>query len=175
VSEDAQVVAAQQVYRWWWLHDGRWYQEVAQRFGHAAANEANRAALHFVARRVAQTIHASLNRPLSELTWPEVVEVYRRCASAMWPQGLAAAEYSAPAVGELRIVIRRTFILATLRLAGSSERYECPCLAVHEGWFEGLGLQPVDQQVTGCLREGDSGCTFLCRTRWPLVTQEGKW
>lgn len=149
------------------MHDGRWYQEVAHRCGYDAANEANRAALHFVARRVAQTIGATAGRALTDLSWPEVVDVFRRCAAAMWPQGMAVAEYVAPGPGELTIVIRRTYILPTLHLAGSLKEYGCPCAAVHQGWFEGLGLQPVDQEVTGCLRTGGSACTFLCRTPWP--------
>ena len=37
----------------WWLHDARWYQGVAGRFGQAAANEINAEAMRFVARRIA--------------------------------------------------------------------------------------------------------------------------
>ncbi len=31
----------EQVYRFWWLHDGAWYRNVAGRFGFEVANELN--------------------------------------------------------------------------------------------------------------------------------------
>ena len=59
------------VYRSWWLHDARWYQGVAKRFGPAVANEINAEALRFVAtsvgRKVARQFGGKPARDVEEL------------------------------------------------------------------------------------------------------------
>jgi hypothetical protein len=41
----------EQIYRYWWLHDGAWYQNVARRFGFEVANELNKECLRYMAQR----------------------------------------------------------------------------------------------------------------------------
>jgi hypothetical protein len=149
-----------QLYQWWWLHDGRWYQEVANRFGYDAANDLNRLAGSFVAARVGKLVARSLGRPIHELSWPEAVEAFDACPALMWPAELMDAETSILGPGRFESRITRNFSLQMLERAGTLQHYDCPCLQVREGWFKGLGLELREQRRSECLRTGGSACTI---------------
>ena len=66
------------VYRQWWLHDARWYQGVAKRFGQEVANEINAEAIRYVATHVGKQIL----RPRRELPCPNLTRQRVRCCCA---------------------------------------------------------------------------------------------
>lgn len=152
-----------QLYQWWWLHDGRWYQEVAKRFGFEAANEINREALKFVASRVGRSIATRLGRPLQEMDFPEVVSIFSGCSKMMWPPEMIEFNTQVTGPGSFELNVVRNFALQMLQRAGTLANYQCACMALREGWFEGLGLKLAEHRVTQCLREGGSACTFVTR------------
>ncbi|MFL5345031.1 MAG: L-2-amino-thiazoline-4-carboxylic acid hydrolase [Hyalangium sp.] len=152
-----------QIYQWWWMHDGRWYQEVAKRFGFDAANEINREALKFVASRVARGYAKSLGRPVQEMELAEAVSAFTMCSKLMWPPEMIEFKVDLTGPGSFELNVVRNFALQMLQRAGTLADYKCPCLAMREGWFEGLGLKPVEHEVKQCLREGGSACTFVTR------------
>jgi hypothetical protein len=160
MDERASRPSLTQVYQWWWLHDGRWYQEVAQRFGFDAANEINKSALRFLAARVAKGVLKSLDKPIEQMEWPEVVEVFCRGARLMWPGDALDFSYTVTGPGTFQVDIVRNFALDMLQRAGTLDKYDCPCLSLREGWFEGLGLQPLENRVEQCMCRGGSACTF---------------
>lgn len=149
-----------QVYAWWWLHDGRWYQEVAAEFGFDAANRINKAALKFLCARVAKYVAKSAGKPLAEMTWPEVVAVFNRAAELMWPGESLEFHTTLTGPGRFKTEIVRNMALEMLRRAGTLDQYDCPCLTLREGWFEGLGLHMTENRIEGCLRRNDKACVF---------------
>jgi hypothetical protein len=149
-----------QLHQWWWLHDGRWYQAVASRFGYEAANELNREAIKFVATRVGRTVAKSLARPILELPWPEVVAAFNACSDMMWPTWMMDAETRIPEPGVFESDITRNFALDMLERAGTLQHYDCPCQQTREGWFEGLGLQLIEQRRSQCRRTGGTACSW---------------
>jgi hypothetical protein len=152
-----------QLYQWWWTHDGRWYQEVAKRFGFDAANEINREALKFVASRVARSYAKSLGRPVQEMEFAEAVAAFGACSKLMWPPEMIEFNINLTGPGSFELNVVRNFALQMLQRAGTLSDYKCPCLALREGWIEGLGLKLAEHRVTQCLREGGSACTFATR------------
>lgn len=153
----------EQLYQWWWLHDGAWYQEVAKRFGFDAANEINKQALRFMAARVSRQIAGELDKPVEEMAWPEVVETFCKGAKLMWPEPSLKFDYAVTGPGTFEVNIRYNFALDMLRRAGTLEHYDCPCLALREGWFEGLGIEPAENRNTQCVRTGGDACSFVGR------------
>jgi hypothetical protein len=160
-AEGAFVPSTDELYQWWWLHDAQWYQGVARRFGPEAANEINAEAVRFVAQRVARTVAKQLGRPIAELSWADVVDVFTRCPAKMWPPALAEYDYVITAPGEFEVFIRKSFAFAMLRLAGSLGTYRCPCVQMRAGWFDGLGLKAEQNRVTQCILEGAECCRLV--------------
>ncbi|WNV88098.1 hypothetical protein [Umezawaea sp. Da 62-37] len=150
------------VYRSWWLHDARWYQGVAKRFGQQAANEVNAEALRYVAtavgRKVARHFGGKPARDMEELRLR-----YDACADRMFPHELRDIRSAVLDDEVVEIVIRQNFALTMVRMAGSTEGYECPCTEVHAGWSDGLGVALAENCSTGCLRHGDPACRLLMR------------
>lgn len=151
------------LYQWWWLHDAQWYQGVLRRFGPEAANEINAEALRFVAQRVARAVAKKLRAPVAELDWDEVVAAFGACPDQMWPAGLVEYTYQVTAPGEFEVTIEKSFTFSMLRRAGSLQTYECPCLDMRAGWFEGLGLQPERNEITRCILKGARNCHLVAR------------
>jgi hypothetical protein len=150
------------VYRAWWLHDARWYQGVAKRFGHAAANEVNAEALRYVAmsigRKVLRQFGGKPARDVDELRLR-----YDACADRMFPYELRDLQCAVVDDDAIEVVMRQNFAVTMVRMAGSLEGYECPCTEVHAGWSDGLGVSLVENCSTGCLRHGDPACRLLMR------------
>lgn len=150
------------VYRQWWLHDARWYQGVAKRFGHEVANEINAEAMRYVAEHVGKlVVKRSGRRPAADLA--ELRERYEACAEAMFPSELR--DGGVDIIGEdlLELTMRQNFAVTMVRMAGSLEGYECPCTDIHAGWSAGLGVELTENRATGCLRHGDPACRLLMR------------
>lgn len=156
-------VTPNQLYQWWWLHDGRWYQEVAKRFGFEAANEINREALKFVATRVGKSIAQRLGRPIGELDFAEAIEVFGECSKAMWPGEYVEFHTQITGPGTFELSVVKNFALQMLQRAGTLPHYQCGCLALREGWIEGLGLKLAEHRCTQCLKDGAPACTFVTR------------
>lgn len=148
------------VQQYWWLHDARWYQEVARRFGFEAANEINKAAISFVARRVARNIAKALPTPIEELNWDEVVEIVKLCPEHMWPAEFVDYTYDSHIPGELTTRLNRNFALTMSRQAGTLNTYVCPCMELRAAWHEGLGLEVERDCIVGCLKDGADACTY---------------
>lgn len=151
-----------EVYRQWWVHDARWYQGVAKRFGQDAANEINAEAMRYVAHHVATRV-ARQHGGAGPADIEELRSRYEACADRMFPQELRDGGMEVVDDDSVALVLRRNFALVMVRMAGSLPGYECPCTDVHAGWSEGLGVELVENRATTCLRNGDSQCHLLMR------------
>lgn len=148
------------VYRQWWLHDARWYQGVAKRFGHTVANEINAEALHYVAIQVGKRIARQFGgRPAADLE--ELRCRYDACAEWMFPGELRDGATAVLPGGEIELTMRQNFAVTMVRMAGSLDGYACPCTDIHAGWSEGLGVDLTRNCATACLRNGDPACRLL--------------
>lgn len=150
-----------QLYQWWWLHDGFWYQEVARRFGFEAANEINKTVLKTLATRVARSVVKSYGKSFTE--WHEVVDAYCKSAELMCPAEGLEFTSTITGPGTFKIEIFRNFALDALRKAGTLDKYDCPCLSLREGWFQGLGVHAVENRIEECMCKGGKACVFIGR------------
>ncbi|MFE0422065.1 hypothetical protein [Streptomyces sp. NPDC058953] len=144
----------------WWLHDARWYQAVKTRFGQDTANELNAEVMRFVARRVA--LLYSRRHPTPPGSGPrEVAATLQALARLMFTRSrvkLDATEFD-EADGSWETVVSEHFALKMLAATKSLEGYECPCLDLRAGWFEGIGVS-ADDEVVACMRDGAETCRF---------------
>jgi hypothetical protein len=148
------------VYRQWWTHDARWYQGVARRFGHEAANEINAEAMRYVAVTVGRRVAREFGgRPPADRE--ELRRRYDMCSEWMFPSELRDGGTAVLPGGEIELVMRRNFAVTMVRMAGSLDGYACPCTDIHAGWSEGLGVRLVRNCSTACLRDGDPACRLL--------------
>lgn len=161
-----------EVYRQWWLHDARWYQGVAKRFGQDAANEINAEALRYVAVHVGQRV-ARQHGGAGPASIEELHERYTACADRMFPPELRDGGMSVVGDDAVALTLRRNFALVMVRMAGSLPGYECPCTDIHAGWSEGLGVELVENRATCCLRHGDPQCHLLMRLAPESVAATG--
>ncbi|GAA0643589.1 hypothetical protein GCM10010174_78110 [Kutzneria viridogrisea] len=152
-----------EVYRLWWLHDARWYQGVAKRFGQEVANEINAEALRFVATRVGKQVARAFAKPVNQADAKELAALFERCADIMFPNELRDGGVTALDEELLELTMRQNFAVVMVRMAGSLEGYQCPCTEIHAGWAEGLGVELSENRATGCLRHGDPQCRLLMR------------
>lgn len=159
-----------EVYRQWWLHDARWYQGVASRFGYAAANEINAEALRYVATHVGKRVARQAGGKPAE-TIEALRERYDTCAERMFPQALRDGGTQVLDDDLIELTMRQNFAVTMVRMAGSLEGYECPCTDIHAGWSAGLGVELTENRATGCLRHGDRACRLLMRVS-PTPGQE---
>jgi hypothetical protein len=153
---------AAEIHQFWWLHDARWYQGVLKRYGQEAANEINAEAVRFVARRVA--IWHSRANPVGREA-PSAEELARHLSGLLMLMGSdKRSEVIQHVLGddEWETVVTKSFALRMLRAAGTLEGYECPCLDLRAGWFEGLGI-PVRDSCVECQRTGGATCRFRAR------------
>ncbi|MCX5410039.1 L-2-amino-thiazoline-4-carboxylic acid hydrolase (plasmid) [Streptomyces sp. NBC_00335] len=147
--------------QFWWLHDARWYQGVARRFGQDAANEVNAEAMQFVTRRIASA-YAREEGLAPGLSAAELAGALTGISELMTGD---AVEASNKVTGEesFETAVTRNFALEMLARAGTLEGYECPCPQMRAGWFEGLKTEVSDHRVE-CLRTGGSACRFRTST-----------
>lgn len=144
--------------QFWWLHDARWYQGVAKRFGQDVANEINAEALRFVARRVAAW-YVKEYGVAPGASAAELAGVLERISRTMWPGRMLSVDSENIHDHSWETVITRNFALEMLRTAGTLDGYRCPCLDLRAGWFEGLGVR-ADDECLSCLRQGAPACRF---------------
>lgn len=156
-------IAPMEVYRMWWLHDARWYQGVASRFGQQVANEINAEALRFVATRVGKQVAKAHGSPVRDADAATLAKLYERCADTMFPSELRDGGVTALDDELLELTMRQNFAVVMVRMAGSLEGYQCPCTEIHAGWSDGLGVRLTENRATSCLRHGDSQCRLLMR------------
>jgi hypothetical protein len=152
-----------ETYQWWWLHDARWYQGVAARFGQEVANEINAEAIRFVARRVAKHVARTCGRPVDELDFDEIVTLFETCPRSMWPEEFVRFDREVTGENEFVVDITKNFALDMLRSAGALDGYSCPCLQMREGWFEGLGLTATENRIESCQKDGAPTCRYFAR------------
>jgi hypothetical protein len=158
------------VYAFWWLHDARWYQEVTKRFGQQAANELNAEALRFVARRVAQWYTKTHRLEFNELPMDDLMDHLAGIFQAMSSDGMFEYELNGLGEDEWETVITKSYSLRMLRAARSLDGYECPCLDMRAGWFDGMGVTVRDKCVE-CQRTGGSVCRFRAVLERPLPAE----
>lgn len=144
------------------LHDARWYQGVASRFGQEVANEINAEALQYVAENVGRKV-AKRTRDAS----PGMRERYEACAEAMFPSELRDGDVTVSGDDLPTLTMRRNFAVTMVRMAGSLPGHECPCTAIHAGWSAGLRGDLTQNHAVGCLRHGDPACRGLTGGRAP--------
>ncbi|GAB2620149.1 hypothetical protein GCM10027168_60270 [Streptomyces capparidis] len=146
--------------QFWWLHDARWYQGVARRFGQDAANEVNAEAMRFVARRIAAA-YARERGLRPGLSAAELADALTGISRLMTGDAVEAVN---KVTGETtwETVVTRNFALEMLARAGTLDGYDCPCPQMRQGWFEGLRTEVSDHRET-CLRTGGTACRFRSR------------
>ncbi|UED86265.1 hypothetical protein [Streptomyces profundus] len=142
----------------WWLHDARWYQAVKNRFGQDVANELNAEVMRFVARRVA-TLYSRQHPTAAGATSEEVAEALEALAGLMFTRAMVRLESGGFEGDTWETVISEHFALRMLKASNSLAGYQCPCLELRAGWFEGIGVRAADE-VVECMREGASVCRF---------------
>jgi hypothetical protein len=148
------------VYRQWWVHDARWYQGVAKRFGPAVANEINAEALRYVAVQIGKRVRRQFaGRPAADRE--ALRRRYDACADWMFPNELRVGGTEVLENGDIELTMRQNFAVTMVRMAGSLDDYDCPCTDIHAGWSEGLGVELVRNCATACLRDGDPACRLL--------------
>ncbi|GAA2133728.1 hypothetical protein GCM10009760_10210 [Kitasatospora kazusensis] len=155
---------ADDVFQFWWLHDARWYQGVLKRFGQDAANEINAEAVKFVARRVAAW-HVRSNPVTRDGLTPD--ELAGHVAAALRLMGTGTmSEVTQQVLDEdsFETVVSKSFALRMLRAAGTLDGYDCPCLELRAGWFEGLRVD-VEDSCVECQRTGGEVCRFRAELR----------
>ncbi|WP_412542570.1 hypothetical protein R8Z50_08780 [Longispora sp. K20-0274] len=154
--------------QFWWLHDARWYQGVARRFGQRAANEINAEALRFVSRRVAAWCARRYGIALTDQSMERFLEEFARIPQTMWADGAITVEEIPRGENAWESVLTNSFVLKMLRAAKSLDGYECPCLQMRAGWWEGLGLT-VRDTVVDCARTGGDACRFRAEVDRPCA------
>ncbi|CAM5475866.1 hypothetical protein SAVIM338S_03199 [Streptomyces avidinii] len=152
--------------QFWWLHDARWYQGVARRFGQDAANEINAEAMRFVTRRIASA-YARERGLRPGLSAAELATALTGISELMTGDSVEAAN---KVTGEesFETAVTRNFALEMLARAGTLEGYDCPCPQMRAGWFEGLKTEVDDHRVE-CLRTGGAACRFESSTSAPAA------
>nr|WSX51393.1 L-2-amino-thiazoline-4-carboxylic acid hydrolase [Streptomyces sp. NBC_00974] len=163
---DAGGPSADLLRQFWWLHDARWYQGVARRFGQDAANEINAEAMQFVTRRIASAYARDKGlRP--GLSAAELATALTGISELMTGDSVEAAN---EVTGEesFETAVTRNFALEMLARAGTLEGYDCPCPQMRAGWFEGLKTEVDDHRVE-CLRTGGAACRFQSSTSVPAA------
>lgn len=145
------------LHQFWWLHDARWYQGVAKRFGQEAANEINAEAIRFVARRVAVWCSGGV-RPDVEPP-AKLFGLLRRITSTMFPDDMVSARYRDCGDGAWETEVTNHFVPRMLRAARSLDGYRCVCLPLRSAWYEGLQLAVRDDRLA-CQIEGAPACRF---------------
>ncbi|HUQ58561.1 hypothetical protein [Lentzea sp.] len=163
MTEMSPQLRAMEAYRAWWLHDARWYQGVAKRFGHEVANEINAEALRFVAENIGRKVAKRTRHAGDDIKG--LRERYEACAEAMFPSELRDGDVDVVEDDLIELTMRRNFAVTMVRMAGSLEGYECPCTDIHAGWSAGLGVELTENRATDCLRHGDPACRLLMRVR----------
>jgi hypothetical protein len=154
------------VHELWWLHDARWYQGVLKRFGQEAANEINAEAIKFVARRSAMWYRKHSGLRFDEIPMDEFIAGFEHIPALMWTESMYVVEQTQLGEDEWETVVSRNFALQMLRIARTLDGYECPCLKLREGWFEGMGVAVSDTRIE-CLQTGASGCRFRAVRKRP--------
>jgi hypothetical protein len=149
-------------YDLWWLHDARWYQGVLKRFGEDAANEINREAMTFVCRRAARWYTNKHGLDFRSMPMEKLVEFFEDIPRMMWPDSMMAIRHEVDDDDEWDSTVDRNYALPMLRAAGALDGYDCPCLAMREGWFAGMGISVRDERVACQRFEGDV-CKFHAR------------
>ncbi|MFM9499687.1 hypothetical protein [Streptomyces galilaeus] len=147
--------------QFWWLHDARWYQAVMSRFGQDVANELNAEVMQFVARRVASA-YARRNPAGPERSSTDIARNLEGLARLMFSTMVRIESTEFIGEGTWDTVVSEHFALRMLKASRSLEGYQCPCLELREGWFQGMGLQAGDE-VVECMREGAAVCRFRAR------------
>lgn len=161
--------------RLWWLHDALWYQGVAKRFGFKVANEINLEAIRPVAKRAMKAVLADLDRKgKRDLSAKGVIACFREASALMWPPPMTAWEAKIVDGKIVEVMVTRCYAIEGIKRIGAAEAYECPCIAVREGWLQALRLK-ARQEVLTSMREGAGVC--LIRVRFeddqPVEVQEG--
>lgn len=156
----------EKIYRYWWFHDGAWYQNVARTFGFAAANQLNKEALRYMAKRAMQTYIREQNVDVAAIQDIErLVHHFMEGAYEMWPRHWVHLEANILGPDTFEVINYRNFAIDMLRKAGTLEHYECPGLILREGWFAGLGIKDYTQEETECVVRGDPVCRYRAQVR----------
>lgn len=148
----------------WWLHDARWYQGVRKRYGQDVANEINAEAILFVARRAARRYAGLHGLDFPAMPMSELVKRFAELVRLLWTEQMTDVEHVDLGGGEFESVVRKHFALDMLRAARSLDGYECPCMQMRAGLFEGAGLDVADRRLE-CQRTGGDVCRFRAVVR----------
>ncbi|MBK2123896.1 hypothetical protein [Fangia hongkongensis] len=153
-------LSEKKIFQLWWLHDARWYQEVATEFGFAVANRLNKKILIFLAERVARQEVKKYLISNKIASMEDVIEIIQRCSQRMWPDEMVEIRYRVESERVFEVDVTRNFALYMLRLANSLENYECPCFEIRSAWFSEMNINIKKHKITQCCMQSASACTF---------------
>jgi hypothetical protein len=150
---------AHEIQRVWWLHDALWYQGAAKRFGYAAANEINQEVIRPIAKRVMRGVLADLSKDIDKanLSQEDILACFRKASDLMWPPPMT--EWGSEIISEdiLEVTITKCHAIRGIQRIGATEQYQCPCIAVREGWLEALGVE-AQQEIAASMKDGSKSC-----------------
>ena len=95
----------------------------------------------------------------AEPTPQEVAETLESLARLMFSSMVRLDSADFDDDGTWDSVVSEHFALKMLAASRSLEGYQCPCLDLRAGWFEGLKVK-ADDEVVACMRDGAAACRF---------------
>jgi len=97
----------------------------------------------------------------------EFVEHFMQGSSVMWPDGWCQTSAQILSPDKFEVIISENFAINWLRRAGTLKQYECPGLALREGWFKGIGIKHYEQEEEECMVKGHDICRFRAHILLP--------
>lgn len=131
-------------YRWllremWLGCDGRWFLNVAERYGYEAANELNAAVGRSLTR-------ASMRKLAKVAGWgpPENIDALKEMFQVGYdvyhPPPDCEIEFQVSDSQTLRALFHKCPVMEKVERGGGMENYRCACPLSFEGWMEALGV-----------------------------------
>ncbi|QKG83264.1 hypothetical protein GXN76_01485 [Kroppenstedtia pulmonis] len=158
----------EKIYRFWWLHDGAWYQNVARRIGFEAANDLNKECLRYMAIRGTRSYVRENKIDTSQIQDIEtLVYHFMKAPKQLWPEEWIQMEATITGPDTFDVRLHRNFAVEWVKKAGTLDSYECPGLVLREGYFEGLNVRTYEQGERTCMCRGDDECVFWARVEFP--------
>jgi hypothetical protein len=161
----------EKIYRYWWLHDGAWYQNVAKTFGFEAANELNQQCLRYMAQRTMRDYVKEHHIDTHFRTIEDLTKHLMKATLTMLPEEWCKTRVEILAPDCFDVVLYENFAVDSVRRAGTLDSYACPGLMMRQGWFAGLGIAYTDEEIE-CMIRGDKVCRFRAHVDLPALQEK---
>lgn len=124
-----------------WLGcDGRWFLNVAQRYGYEVANEMNKA----VGRGLVRASMRKLTRFTGWKTPGDIEDlsrIFKIAYEVYHPSPECEVEFCISDSDSLLVLFHKCPVMEKVERGGGMQRYECACPLSFEGWMEVLGIK----------------------------------